>query len=45
MPEELKNDISNFKIDGYAQKYFTTQRRGLFRRKVPIAKMLEYEKV
>lgn len=44
MPTELKNDISQFKIDGYALKYFTTQRRGLFRRKVPIEKMLEYQK-
>ncbi|KAJ3347787.1 hypothetical protein HDU91_006703, partial [Kappamyces sp. JEL0680] len=44
MPLNLKNDISQFKIDGFAKKYFTTQRKGLFRRKVPMAKMLVYQK-
>jgi hypothetical protein len=42
---ELKDDISQFKIDGYARQYFSVQRKGIFRRKVPIEKMLEYQKV
>jgi tRNA(Glu) U13 pseudouridine synthase TruD len=45
LPEELKKAIENFKIDGYAKKYFGTQRKGIFRKKVPLEKMLVYQKV
>ncbi|KAJ3321192.1 hypothetical protein HDV06_004535 [Boothiomyces sp. JEL0866] len=44
LPADLKNDITQFKIDGYAKKYFATHRKGLFRRKVPVQKMLVYQK-
>eukprot|EP00842_Homolaphlyctis_polyrhiza_P001057 jgi/Hompol1/1952/HPOL_005807-RA len=37
-------DINQFKIDGFAKKYFSQHRRGFFRRKVPIEKMLVYQK-
>lgn len=45
IPLDLRNDIQQFKIEGYASKFFSTQRKGLFRRKVPIQEMLEYQKV
>jgi hypothetical protein len=44
LPDDLKFDISQFKIDGYAKKYFAVQRRGIFRRKVPLKKVLVYQK-
>jgi hypothetical protein len=44
LPDDLKNDICQFKIDGYAKKYFGVQRRGIFRRKVPLKKVLVYQK-
>ncbi|KAJ3272761.1 hypothetical protein HDV01_005289 [Terramyces sp. JEL0728] len=44
LPADLKNDITQFKIDGFAKKYFATHRKGLLRRKVPVQKMLVYQK-
>jgi hypothetical protein len=44
LPEDLQNDILQFKLEGFAKKYFRTQRKGLLRRKVPIEKMLLYQK-
>lgn len=44
LPLDLQNEIMQFKLEGYAKKYFGTQRKGLFRRKVPIEKMLLYQK-
>eukprot|EP01136_Pigoraptor_vietnamica_P027805 Opistho-1_new@84545 len=44
MPEALKEDISSFKMDGYAAKFFSVHKRGLFRRKVPMKSMLQWAK-
>ncbi|KAI8925684.1 Rho GTPase activation protein [Entophlyctis helioformis] len=44
LPTELQMDINQFRIDGFAKKYFGEQRRGIFRRKVPIEKMLVFQK-
>ncbi|KAI8973225.1 hypothetical protein BDF20DRAFT_837192 [Mycotypha africana] len=44
LPPGLKDDISCFAIDGFAQKYFATHKRGLFRRKVPMSDMLKWSK-
>ncbi|KAJ2999522.1 hypothetical protein HDV02_002669 [Globomyces sp. JEL0801] len=44
LPPDLKNDITQFQISGFAQKYFATHRKGIFRRKVPVQKMLVYQK-
>ncbi|KAL2916168.1 hypothetical protein HK105_204259 [Polyrhizophydium stewartii] len=44
LPPNLLQDISQFKIDGFAKKYFSEHRRGIFRRKVPVEKMLLYQK-
>eukprot|EP01137_Pigoraptor_chileana_P021021 Opistho-2@84196 len=44
MPDSLKDDISSFKMDGYASKFFGVHKKGLFRRKVPIKSMLQWTK-
>ncbi|CAG8773975.1 8698_t:CDS:2, partial [Acaulospora morrowiae] len=44
MPQELQQDIAQFGIDGFARKYFNTHKRGIFRRKVPVEKMLLHQK-
>ncbi|ORX62916.1 hypothetical protein DM01DRAFT_1331024 [Hesseltinella vesiculosa] len=44
LPIGLKQDIKKFAIDGFAQKYFSTHKKGLFRRKVPMTEMLQWTK-
>lgn len=44
LPAELQSSISQFRIAGFAQKYFATHKKGLFRRKVPMEKMLLHQK-
>ncbi|KAI7856712.1 Rho GTPase activation protein [Circinella umbellata] len=44
LPSSLQYDISQFAIDGFAQKYFATHKKGLFRRRVPMREMLEWTK-
>ncbi|RIA84346.1 hypothetical protein C1645_808810 [Glomus cerebriforme] len=44
LPPELQQEINKFRIDGFARKYFTTHKRGIFRRKVPLEKMLLFQK-
>ena len=45
LPAELQNEINQFKIDGFAGQFFAERRAGLFRQKVPIEKLLVYQKV
>ncbi|CAI2170444.1 2081_t:CDS:10, partial [Funneliformis geosporum] len=44
LPPELQKDINQFKIDGFARKYFNTHKKGIFRKKVPVEKMLLFQK-
>ncbi|KAF9980684.1 hypothetical protein BGZ65_004802 [Modicella reniformis] len=44
LPAELQSSISQFRIAGFARKYFATHKKGLFRRKVPMEKMLLHQK-
>ncbi|KAG2183668.1 hypothetical protein INT43_006676 [Umbelopsis isabellina] len=44
LPVNLQREITQFAIDGFAQKYFSTHKKGLFRRKVPREKMLQWTK-
>ncbi|KAI9012756.1 hypothetical protein BC832DRAFT_547929 [Gaertneriomyces semiglobifer] len=45
LPLSLQNELSQFRIEGYAQRFFSSHRRGIFfRRKVPVEKMLVYQK-
>ncbi|KAG0308763.1 hypothetical protein BGZ98_006938 [Dissophora globulifera] len=44
LPAELQSSISQFRIAGFAQKYFSTHKKGLFRRRVPMEKMLLHQK-
>ena len=44
LPGQLMNEISQFKLEGFAQKYFSTHKKGILRKKVPLLKMLEFTK-
>ncbi|KAI8643705.1 hypothetical protein BD408DRAFT_385067 [Parasitella parasitica] len=44
LPMGLQQEINQFAIDGFAKKYFSTHKRGLFRRKVPMTEMLKWTK-
>ncbi|KAG2199428.1 hypothetical protein INT47_011540, partial [Mucor saturninus] len=44
LPVGLQQEINRFAIDGFAQKYFSTHKRGLFRRRVPMNEMLKWTK-
>ncbi|KAK9710499.1 hypothetical protein K7432_008394, partial [Basidiobolus ranarum] len=44
LPPQLVQEIGQFQIDGFAKKYFATHKRGIFRRKVPMEKMLQWTK-
>ncbi|CAO3618905.1 unnamed protein product [Mucor fragilis] len=44
LPMGLQQEINRFAIDGFAKKYFSTHKRGLFRRKVPMTEMLKWTK-
>ncbi|ORZ15334.1 hypothetical protein BCR42DRAFT_416883 [Absidia repens] len=44
LPDELRQDIKQFAIDGFAKKYFSTHKKGLFRRRVPMTEMLQWTK-
>ncbi|KAJ3365040.1 hypothetical protein GGF31_008839 [Allomyces arbusculus] len=37
-------DMSQYRIDSFARKYFATHKRGLFRRRVPVEKLLVWSK-
>jgi hypothetical protein len=45
LPANLQQEITQFVIDGFAKKYFSTHKKGLFRRKVPMEEMLQWTKV
>ncbi|GAA5817066.1 hypothetical protein MFLAVUS_010603 [Mucor flavus] len=42
LPVGLRQEINRFAIDGFAHKYFSTHKRGLFRRRVPMNEMLKW---
>ncbi|KAJ3038608.1 hypothetical protein HDV00_000452 [Rhizophlyctis rosea] len=44
LPMDLKQQLTQFQLDGFAKKYFSEHRRGIFRRKVPVEKMMVYQK-
>jgi hypothetical protein len=41
---ELSAQIRQFSIDGFAKQYFAEHRKGIFRRRVPLEKMLRHSK-
>ncbi|KAI9364120.1 hypothetical protein BD770DRAFT_462691, partial [Pilaira anomala] len=44
LPSSLQQEINQFAIDGFANKYFATHKRGLFRRTVPMKELLSWTK-
>lgn len=44
LPKKLQEEILQFQIDGFATKYFSTHRKGIFRRTVPLEKMVSWSK-
>jgi hypothetical protein len=46
LPQNLASDIQLFSESNYAKQYFSTHRTGfIFRRKVPVAQMMVWQKV
>lgn len=45
LPNQLLADISQFKIEGFAKRFFSTHKRGIFRKKVPLTQLVLWEKV
>ncbi|RKO98401.1 hypothetical protein CXG81DRAFT_15960 [Caulochytrium protostelioides] len=44
LPADLSRELQRFRMDGFAKKYFSEHRTGIFRKKVPVEKMLGYQK-
>jgi len=44
LPDDLKDNINQFQIEGFAHQYFMEHRAGIFRRKVPLEKLLVWSK-
>ncbi|RKP10231.1 Rho GTPase activation protein [Thamnocephalis sphaerospora] len=45
LPTDLRDDpMLQFQIDGFAKKHFAIHKKGIFRRKVPVEKMLQWTK-
>lgn len=45
LPTNLQQEITQFAIDGFAQKYFAKHKRGIiFKRQVPMEEMLRWTK-
>jgi len=42
--DDLKDNINQFQIEGFAHQYFMEHRAGIFRRKVPLEKLLIWSK-
>jgi hypothetical protein len=46
LPHDLANDIQQFVESDFAKRYFSTHRTGfIFRRRVPVAQMMTWQKV
>jgi hypothetical protein len=46
LPDDLASDIQQFSQLEFAQQYFSTHRTGfIFRRRVPVAQMMTWQKV
>jgi Rho GTPase-activating protein 39 len=46
LPKDLVSDIQQFIEDDYAKQYFSTHKAGfIFRRKIPLAQMMTWQKV
>merc|ERR1712137_111489 len=44
LPHDLQEEINLFQLVGYAEKFFETHKRGIFRRQVPVKEMLCWTK-
>lgn len=44
MPDELKQQLNSFQLEGFAEQYFRNMKRGVFRRTVPVRERLTWSK-
>lgn len=44
LPNDLIADINQFKIEGFAKQFFSTHKRGIFRKRVPVDRLVVWEK-
>ncbi len=40
LPEPIQQDISKFQLEGYAQQFFKTRKKGFFKRTIPLQEVL-----
>jgi len=40
---DFKNEINKFQLEGYAKHYFSTRKKGIFRRKLPLKELLTFQ--
>lgn len=46
LPQDLQMDIQQFSESDYAKQYFSTHRSGfIFKRRVPVAQLMTWQKV
>ncbi|CAG8490713.1 6207_t:CDS:10 [Paraglomus brasilianum] len=44
LPPDLQEEINKFRVEGFAEKYFNTHKKGIFRRRIPVDKLLEFQR-
>ncbi|WWD20651.1 hypothetical protein CI109_105127 [Kwoniella shandongensis] len=44
LPSDISHDIQHFQGDDFARKYFATKRSGVLRQRVPIERIMEWQK-
>eukprot|EP01130_Rhizamoeba_saxonica_P014414 TRINITY_DN6296_c0_g1_i1.p1 TRINITY_DN6296_c0_g1~~TRINITY_DN6296_c0_g1_i1.p1 ORF type:complete len:386 (-),score=57.01 TRINITY_DN6296_c0_g1_i1:45-1202(-) len=42
LPRDIADDIEKFQMIGYAEEYFKTHRRGIFKRRIQLEKLIQY---
>jgi hypothetical protein len=45
LPRGMVAEINKFQLEGYAKKFFAAQKRGIFRRRIPVTELLTFQKV
>ena len=44
LPVSIADEINRFKLEDFAKKFFTEHKKGVFRRQIPIKRMLKWDK-
>ncbi|WVQ85889.1 hypothetical protein IAT38_008057 [Cryptococcus sp. DSM 104549] len=44
LPTDISSAIQNFQADDFSRKYFATKRTGVFRQRVPVSRIMEWQR-